>query len=565
MILRKPYSLALLSGVAAALLTVPVTAQPTPDGGESAEAAPEEAKDTRSRREKRNPRVGRLALDAYIEAAQIVDAELSPGNETLTYSTIAAGVDANLDGRNNDASLSLRYERRFGHGRAEDSDTVSGLGRASIAIAPRTLTVEAGVLAEKTSVENNGGAVVGSLRGQTDSQVYSMYAGPSLTTHVGAAKVDAHYRIGYTKVTEPDALSVAPGADPVDVFDESVVHDAQVHIGTRPHEALPVGIGAGAGYFQEDISNLDQRVRDVHARVDVTVPITQDLALVGGIGYEDVEVSSRDALRDGAGNAVIGSDGRLVTDEASPRQIAYETSGLIWDAGVMWRPSARTQLEAHVGRRYGSTSYFGSFSWAPSARQSVNVAVYDSVSGFGGQVNRALAKLPTQFQAVRNPLTGDITGCVVALEGGTCLGGALGSIRSATFRARGVAATWGVDTGRLQFGLGAGYDQRKFMAAPGTILAVANGVIDENYWLTAYFNGELDRRSSFSTNVYANWLQSGFAGAGDASALGATAAYNRSLTNRLSATVAVGLDGVSRETEDDLWTASALAGVRYTF
>jgi hypothetical protein len=231
----------------------------------------------------------------------------------------------------------------------------------------------------------------------------------------------------------------------------------------------------------------------------------------------------------------------------------------------MWRPSPRTSLEAHVGRRYGTTSYYGTFSWTPSHRQSVNVAVYDNVSGFGGQVNRALANLPTQFQAVRNPLTGDVTGCVASLEAGSCLGGVLGSVRSSTFRARGVAATYGLDLGRITMGIGAGYDRRKFLAAPGTVLAVANGVVDENYWLAAYLNGEIDRRSSFSTNVYANWFQSGFASAGDASAIGATAAYNRWLTSHLSGTLAVGIDGISRQTEDDLWTASALAGVRYTF
>ena len=563
----------LFLGLAAvALVTTPALAQSGADGGEGGgDAEAPAAKGERGSRGKDRGRrgdrpVGHLQIDPYIEAAQIVDAELSPGNDALTYSVIAAGVDANLNGRNNAASISLRYERRFGHGRASDSDTISGVARAQLAIVPQSLRIEAGVLAERSSVQSNGAAVLGSLdRDATSSQIYSAYAGPALSTELGDAKVDAHYRIGYTKVNSPDVLTVAPGAAPVDVFDRSTMHDAGVRIATRPHEVLPVGLGAAAGIYQEDVSNLDQRVRDVHARADVIVPISQDLALVGGIGYEDVEISSRDALRDGLGNAVIDSDGRLVTDKSAPRQIAYEVSGLIWDAGVMWRPSPRTALEAHVGRRYGTTSYYGTFSWAPSSRQSVNVSVYDNVSGFGGQVNRALAKLPTQFEAVRNPLTGDLNGCVASLEAGSCLGGVLGSVRSATFRARGVMATYGLDTGRYQMGVGAGYDRRKFIAAPGTVLASANGVIDENYWVSAYLNGELDRRSSFSTQVYANWFQSGFASAGDATAIGATASYNRSLTNHLSGTIALGIDGINRTTEDDLWTASALAGVRYTF
>src|SRR5690606_39092115 len=122
-------------------------------------------------------------------------------------------------------------------------------------------------------------------------------------------------------------------------------------------------------------------------------------ALVGGVGYEDVEVSSRDAVRDADGIPIVGSDGRFVTDDSVPRRIAYEASGLIWDVGVMWRPSTRTALEAHVGRRYDSTTYYGTFAWAPNSRSSVNVAVYDTISGFGGLLNTALASLPTQFTA----------------------------------------------------------------------------------------------------------------------------------------------------------------------
>lgn len=519
----------------------------------------------RSKRGKRGgPGVGRISIDPYIEAAQIVDAQLSPGSETLTYTALAAGVDASINGRNNAGSVSLRYERRFGYGKAQDSDTISGVARASVSVV-QAIRVEVGAMAQRTRVESNGGAVVGGLDdlGNT-SNIYSLYAGPVVSTHAGDVKIDASYRIGYTKVTQPDAVILAPGGTPVDVFDSSVVHNAEIHAGTRPGEVLPVGLGAGAGYYQEDVSNLDQRVKDFHARADVNVPVGQSVALVGGIGYEDVEISSRDAVIVG-GLPVVGPDGRLVTDKSAPRQIAYEASGLIWDVGVMWKPSPRTSLEAHVGRRYGSTSYFGTFGWAPSRRQSVNVAVYDNVAGFGGQVNRALANLPTQFQAIRNPLTGDIGGCVASLEAGSCLGGALGSVRSSTFRARGVAATYGLDLGRITTGVGIGYDRRTFFAAPGTILASANGLVDENYWLAAYLDAELDRRSTLSTNIYANWFHSGFAATGDASALGATVAYRRWLTNRLSGTVALGIDGINRQYEDDYWTASALAGLRYSF
>ncbi|MDB5723740.1 MAG: hypothetical protein JWQ16_494 [Novosphingobium sp.] len=534
------------------------------DSAQSGDGAPGTERSSRGRRG--GPRIGHVSIEPYIEAAQSVNADLSSGGDTLTYSQLAGGVDASIDGRNNAGSVSLRYERRFGYGRAENSDSVSGIARVSVGIVPQAVRFEAGAMAQRSRVESNGNAVIAPLDvNDSVSKIYSVYAGPVVSTHAGDVKIDANYRIGYTKVTSPDAVVIAPGGAPIDLFDSSVVHNAEIHAGVNPHEVLPVGVGVGAGFYQENVANLDQRVRDFHARADVTVPVSQDLAVIGGVGYEDVEISSRDAVFGPGGVPVVGSDGRLVTDKSAPRQIAYEATGLIWDVGVMWKPSPRTNLEAHVGRRYGTTSYFGSFAWAPSRRQSVNVAVYDNVAGFGGQVNSALAKLPTEFQAIRNPLTGDITGCVASLEQGSCLGGALGSLRSSTFRARGIAATYGLDLGRITTGIGGGYDRRTFFAAPGTILATANGVVDENYWLMAYLDAKIDQRSNLSTNVYANWFQSGFAGSGDASALGATVAYRRSLTNRLSGTVALGIDGINRQFEEDIWTASALAGVRYSF
>ena len=52
---------------------------------------------------------------------------------------------------------------------------------------------------------------------------------------------------------------------------------------------------------------------------------------------------------------------------------------------------------------------------------------------------------------------------------------------------------------------------------------------------------------------------------GDTRGLGATAAYYRSITSKLSATAAVGVDGVTRENMVDIWSAQALVGVRYSF
>lgn len=508
----------------------------------------------------------RIDVRPYIEASQVLSAELSPGNDTVTYTRLAVGVDTSVTGRNTAGELSLRYARSIGWSKdSPDADEITGIARVSASIIPRTLTIEAGGLATRTQFEGNGGSVLNPFSDGDSNTLYSLYAGPSFQTYAGDIALSASYRLGYTRLEGPDGILAGADGDPVDVFDHSTVHVANVRAGTKPGDVLPVGLGLGAGWYREDISNLDQRAEDRNVRADVTVPVSRTVALVGGVGYEDVEISSRDALFDADGNPLLDSHGRFRTDKNAPRVMAYDVNGFIWDVGVIWKPSARTTLEAHVGRRYGATSYHGSFGWQMDRRSSINVMVYDNIAGFGGQLNNALSSLPTSFTAVRNALTGDLNSCVGSLEQGSCLGNALGSVRSATFRGRGVAASYAVNMGRVQAGLGAGYDRRKFIAAEGTILASANGVIDENIWTAAYGSFWLDRRSSLSADLRANWLDSGLEREGNVTAWGAGLAYDRLLTDRLTATAAVRLDGVSRQIGENASYFTALLGMRYSF
>jgi hypothetical protein len=544
---------ALIAGLTALLL--PGAAAMAQDSdADAAETAPLASAPTRQR----------IEIVPYIEAAQVLTAELSPGNDVVTYTMLAAGVDGSVVGRNSAASASLRYERRFDYGdHAVEGDTLSGVARASVALAPRVATLEGGLLGARTRVDGNSASPFGG-EGST-SQIYAAYVGPSVHTMTGNVEVEGHYFLGYTRVESPDALVLAPGAGPVDVFDESVSHTAYARAGVRPGVVLPVGVGLGGGWNEHTVSNLDQRIRDRYLRGDVTVPVTRSVALVGGVGYEDVEVSSRDALRDGSGNPVVGSDGRYVTDKAAPRRIAYQTDGLIWDAGVLWRPSRRTSLEAHVGRRYGSTTVYGSFAYAPDSRSSFNLAVYDGITSFGGALVDTLSGLPAEFDAFRNAITGEIGGCVAGPEGDGCFAGALGSMRSAVFRNRGLAASYSVDFGRTQIGAGVGYDRRKFIAAAGTVLAPLNGVTDESVWLAAYAGTRLDERSSLSANANVRWYESGLARSSDTIGYSSSLAYSRRFLRGLSGTAAVGLDGISRENLPDLMAASALLGLRYSF
>lgn len=535
-----------------------------------AQAFAQDGEGSRDTRGKGEASSQRIEVEPYIEVNQVLFAEIDPGDEVVTYTSLAAGVDTYIDGRNTDASISVRYERRIGYGDNDASgDTISGIARASTAIVPRQVTLEAGALATRTSIEGNGSLSDSfGVSDDNSTQIYSGYVGPTVRGRVGNFEAESSYRFGYTKVEQQDLIVANPDLEPVDVFDESTVHAAQARIASRAGEAFPFGVGVGASILQEDISNLDQRVRDANVRGDVTVPVSRDVALVGGIGYESVEISSRDALRDPVtGDPVRGADGRLITDDTSPRAIAYEADGLIWDVGVMWRPSRRTAAQAYVGRRYGSTSYWGSLSYQPTTRTSLNIGIYDQVQGFGNQLNSALSDLPTNFQANRDPLTGDIFGCVGGVDGAACLNPALGSVRSSTFRSRGVGATFARNLRNGSWGVGAGYDNREYIAAEGTVLALADGVVDENFWTSAFYSTQLDRRSNLNLNAYANFYQSGFVDSGELTNVGAAASYYRTLAQGLSASAALGVDGVIRDDEllEDFWTARAAVGLRYSF
>jgi hypothetical protein len=513
----------------------------------------------------------RTTVVPYLEVGQVLFADLKNGGDLLTYSLVAVGVDAAVQTSRAEAQVSLRYERRFSWSdQFPDEDVISGIARANVQIIPNALSIEAGAIGVRSRIDPRGDAPSNLIGGSDNvTQVYSLYAGPTLATQVGTVDVNALYRIGYTKV-DAGQVALPAGQRQIDVFGDSVSHVASLAIGQQPGGFLPIGWSVSGGYLREDTSQLDQRFEDKIVRADVTVPVSPTLALVGGVGYEDIEISERDALRDAAGNPVVGNDGRLVTDRNSPRLLSYDQDGLIWDVGVLWRPSRRTSLEARVGKRYDSMTYYGSFTYTPSQRLAANLTVYDLVSGFGSRLNDNLAGLPTQFDTTRNPLSGDLNSCIFGGAGGACLNDSLQSVASSFFRTRGVTGQVSLTSGSWTHGLGAGYSRRKFFAADTGALAGFDQTIDE-IWFASYVGAkQLDARSSLSGTVYATYLENGpgqvLAGAGgDVLGIGTNAAYFRNFTNRFSGSLAVGLDYFEPQGFESSLIASALLALRYSF
>lgn len=552
-----------LTALAVALAAVPQVAHAQQGGDDQA---------SEGRGSDRGSGRQRSTIVPYLEIGQVLSADLKNGGDVLTYSLAAVGVDAAVQTARAEAQVSVRYERRFAWGgdNIGDQDAISGIARANLQIIPNALTIEAGALGIRSRIDP-GGAAPSNLVGGSDNvtQVYSLYAGPTLATQVGTVDVNAAYRIGYTKV-EADTVILPAGQQPVDIFDDSINHAASLAIGQQPGGFLPIGWSISGGYYREDASQLDQRFEDKIVRGDITVPVSPTLALVGGVGYEDIEISERDAVRDAAGNPVVGNDGRFVTDKNSPRLLSYDQDGLIWDVGVLWRPSRRTSLEARVGRRYDSMTYYGSFTYTPSQRLAANLTVYDLVAGFGSRLNDNLAGLPTQFDASRNPLSGDLNSCVFGGSGSGCLNDSLQSVASSFFRTRGVSGQLSLNSGSWTHGLGAGYSRRKFFAADTGALAGFDQTIDEIWFANYVGSKQLDARSSLNGTVYATYLENGpgqvLNGTGsDVLGIGANASYFRNFTNRFSGSVAVGLDYFDPKGFESSLIASALLALRYSF
>ena len=507
----------------------------------------------------------RVDVVPYIEAQQVLVADLKGGGDVLTYSTVAAGIDASVVTQRTEAQVSLRYERLIGYDSGvDDQDSVTGLARGSVALT-RNFSFEAGGVAARTRVDGRGPAPT-NLVGNPDNvtQVYSVYAGPTFATQAGELSINAAYRAGYTKVESEDSVALPSGQQRFDQFDDSISQVATASVGMQPG-VLPFGWAVSGSWQREDAGQLDSRFEGKYARADVTLPISPTFAVVGGVGYEDIEITERDALRDAGGVPVVGADCRLVTDPNSPRLTAYAEDGLIWDAGVSWRPSPRTSLEARYGHRYGTDTYVGSFSYQPGRDWAINVTAYDTVSGFGGLLGDNLASLPTQFRSTRNPLSGDINGCAFGQSGGFCLNDSFQNASSAAFRQRGVTASFSGTNGGWDSGFAVGYSQRKFIASQLGAQAQIDGLKDDNYFAAAYLGRNLDRLTRFESNVYASYYDPGFTGAPDTLSTGANAALYRQIIRGLSASAAVGLDSYKQEDFDGELTASALLGLRYSF
>ena len=503
----------------------------------------------------------------YVEVQEVIAAALGDDDrDVLTYTAIAAGVDATVQKRRVQAQASYRYEHRFGtSGDLSSSDVHSGLAAARYT-ASRNVALEAGALATRARNDFGGDSPGLAFADSSNlSQVFAGYGGVGVTGRAGPVALNGSYRLGYVAVDTNNDLVFAPGERRrLDRYTDSVSQQLTASAGMAPGR-LPFGWTVGAGYDREDADLLNQRFEAAYLRGDVVVPVSPTFALTGGVGYETIRQSQQDFRRGANGLPLLDARGRLVADPSARRLRAVDIDGVIYDGGFIWRPTRRTEVRARAGHRYGGTTAVGSLRHQIDPSSSVSAVLYDGISSFGRGIVTDLRGIPTDFTLPANQLIGGPAGCVFGgTDGGVCFDDSLQSITAANFRNRGVNLLYGRQRGVWTLGLGANYARRKYLTPEGSDPFGLAGVTDESAGVQGSLGRRLTRTSGLNFDAYGQWNDSNLAGFDDLYAVGATGTYYRAFTERLRGQASLGLYNTLGE-EFDSTVASALLGLRYSF
>ncbi len=515
------------------------------------------------------PATARTSIHPYVEVQQVFAADLSGnGQDAVTYTGLAAGVDATVQGVRVQGQLDYRYDHYFAwSNRYHDSDTHNGLASFTYQATPDISLQAAGIAtrARGSLAQATPGLVFGNLN--NTQQVYAIQAGPSFAHQFGNLDVGADYRFGWTHTSNGfGSLDLGPGQPVIQNSFTTLSHTVDASVGMRPGvSGLPFGWVVSGGYQHDDVHFLNERYTDKFGRLDLTYPVTPTLALEGGVGYEHGRASQAAILTDAGGNAILDSHRHLQADHGKPRLLSYDQDGLIWDLGVLWRPSPRTSLEVRGGERYGERVVTGQFSYKISPRANLQVVAYDDVQSFGRQLTGEIGLLPTAFAPNSLPIPSTLGICVFGVNGGQggCLQ-ALNSVNSNFYRSRGVYGLASGSHGPWTYGLGVGYDHRRYLAPDlGAGIVSFTHVGEESVTVDGVIGRRLSPVSNVSLTGLATWYDTDVLGAGSHTAYGAIGTYTREFSRRLIGAASLSVSSGANGGVDDDVVGTALVALRY--
>jgi hypothetical protein len=518
------------------------------------------------------PAGGRTTITPYVEAQQVVSTDLSgrPGPDTVTYSGLAAGIDATVETDKLQGQLDYRYDHYFAWSdRYRDTDLHNGLASLKYQASP-DLTLQAAGIATRargTLATGTSGLLFGDL--DNTQQVYAVQAGPSYTHQFRDINLTADYRFGWTRSDNGfGSTDLGVGQPVIENNFDAFSHTADVAVGTRPGGlGLPFGWTVSGGIERDEVHFLDARYTSKFGRVDFVQPVSHSLALEAGIGYEADRATQSAILTDADGNAILDKHRHLQADHSKRRLLSYDQDGLVWDVGVLWRPSLRTTLEVRGGQRYGQTVVTGHLTHQLTPKSTIEVVAYDDITSFGRQLTGEIGALPTSFSGTSLPIQTPLANCVFGANGsqGGCLT-ALNSVNSNFYRSRGVYVLLAGQKGLWNYGLGVGYDNRHYLAPNlGANVFSFAGVNEESVTVDATIGRRLSRVSTLTLTGLAAWYNDNASVVSGTSytSYGGILTYNREFSRRLLGTASVGVSSGGGGNIDDDVIGTALLALRY--
>ena len=520
------------------------------------------------------PASARTSIHPYVEVQQVFAADLSGNNnDAVTYTGLAAGVEATVQSAKIQGQLDYRYDHYFSWShRYRDSDTHNGLANFIYQATPDLSFQTAGLAARARGTLSQGTGTPGLLFGDVGNtqQIYAIQAGPTFKHRFGDIDVAADYRFGWTRTTDGiGTVDLGPGQPLIQTNFSTLSHTADASFGMRPGAAgLPFGWTVLGGWIRDEVHLLDERYNDKFGRLDLVYPLTPAFALEGGVGYEDGRASQAAILTDASGAPILDSHRHLRPDHSKPRLLSYDEDGLIWDVGVLWLPSPRTSLEVKGGERYGEGFVTGQLSYQISPRASLQVVAYNDVQSFGRQLTDGIGGLPTAFSPDGLPIPSALSICVFGSNGGQggCLS-ALNSINSNFYRSRGVYGVLSGTHGPWNYGLGISYDHRHYLAPDlGPDVTTFAGVREQSVTANATIGRRLSAVSAVSGSAVVSWYDTDVLGSGSYTSYGVVGTYSRELSRRLlgiaSISVSTGSTGIDTGSNNDV-VGAALLALRY--
>lgn len=493
-----------------------------------------------------------LAAEARIDISPRLEVRHSVSdteyNDFNMITAVSPGVHIVADTRRVRAQADYEFVRRFSW---DDSLIDKGQHRlnanGTAELIRRFLSLQAGGVVTQTFRDWRGPLSTGpDQNNPNQATVGSYYVQPTVNRELGSFAVfDAFYRFSYSDVDNAGRslqigeqappgtnLSLAPASD-------ATMHDAMASLSNRNSNNSRFGWNLRGTYRADDREDLNEELRMYTGVFDVSYSLNRKFALLGSVGYEDIEDEQDNILIDPqTGFPVLDEDGRLQVDPAEPRRKVIDRSGMIWDVGFRLTPSRRTEVMVRGGRQYGGTVINGHITY--QIREGVNFSLRysETLNTFGRLFAGELAGMPFAFMVDRNYRLGPSVIMIPTEFGVMPLPG---TITNATFRSRLGQARLSYAMGRTTATVSAFYDRRNYLnagqsagadAPPSEALA---GRSDVTWGLTAGMSRELGSGRSFVANVYYTNLKYALSREREDSVYGGSIGYHWKLSDHLRA------------------------------